>query len=224
MSTAQQRILAAAITCFAANGFEVGLREIGAEAGCSAALIVRHFGSKEALHQACDADVAAQIKQIKSQSIAGHDANAVMAQLADVQDYAGILGYVVHSLLAGGELARAFVDQMIEDAVEYIAEGERSGMIRPSRDPRARARYLAYSGLGAMLMQVRLEQADTTDLSALVRDVLQRQLMPSLELYTYGFFTGTRIFEEMLAAGYGTEPGTANPSAPPTPPAAEGDP
>lgn len=195
----------AAIACFGHSGFDVGLREIGAEAGFSAALIVRQFGSKDGLREACDAQVAAQIRRIKAESVTAHT-DALITQLAHVEDYADILGYVVQSLLAGGELARQLVEQMVADAVEYIAEGERSGLIRPSRDPVARARYLAYSGLGAMLMQLRFEHTDTTDLSALVRDILNRQLMPSVELYTYGFFTDSSIFDGMVAAGYGAPP------------------
>src|SRR5699024_2664685 len=148
------------------------LREIGTRAGYSAALIVRQFGSKDGLREACDAQVAAQIRRIKADSMTAAHAGTLMTQLAHVEDYADILGYVVQSLLAGGELARQLVEQMVTDAVEYIAEGERSGLIRPSRDSAARARYLAYSGLGAMLMQLRFEHTDTTDLSALVRDIL----------------------------------------------------
>lgn len=226
MSSTRQQILQAAITAFGHSGFDVGLREIGAQAGYSAALIVRQFGSKDGLREACDAEVAAQIRRIKADSMTAAHSGTLITELAHVQDYAGIVGYVVQSLLAGGELARQLVEQMVADAVDYIAEGERSGLIRPSRDPSARARYLAYSGLGAMLMQLRFEQTDTTDLSALVRDILDRQLMPSMELYTYGFFADTSIFDGMVAAGYGAPPkhsGTTGSTSTP-PPAAEGDP
>ena len=202
MSSTRERILAAAVTCFARDGFDVGLREIGAEAGFSAALVVRHFGSKDGLRQACDDHVAGVIRQVKQQSAASSDMRYVLTQLAQIDTYADILTYTVRSLMTGGELAHQFVEQMIADAVDYLAEGERSGLIRPSPDPEGRARYITYSALGAVLVQIRNEYTDGDDLSTLFQDVLDRQLMPSVEIYTHGVFTDTRAEDALRAAGY----------------------
>lgn len=213
MSTTRDRILAAAVTCFARDGFDVGLREIGAEAGFSAALVVRHFGSKDGLRQACDDHVAGVIRQVKQQSAASSDMRYVLTQLAQIDTYADILTYTVRSLMTGGELAHQFVEQMIADAIDYLAEGERSGLIRPSAEPEGRARYITYSALGAVLVQIRNEYTDGDDLSTLFQDVLDRQLMPSVELYTHGVFTDTRVEDSLRSAGYGS----ADPTDPPDP-------
>ena len=218
MSTTREKILAAAITCFARDGFDVGLREIGAEAGFSAALVVRHFGSKDGLRRACDEHVAGIVREVKHESVATGDMRQVMVQLAQLDRYADVLTYTVRSLMTGGELAHQFVEQMIADSVAYFAEGERTGLIRPTADPQARARYLTYSGLGALLMQIRNEYADGDDLSTLFQGVLDRQLMPSVEVLTYGLFTDTRVADALHAAGYGSASptGPTNPDIPPT--------
>lgn len=223
MSTTRDRILAAAVTCFARDGFDVGLREIGAEAGFSAALVVRHFGSKNALRQACDEHVAGIVREVKHESVATGDMRQVLAQLAQVDAYADVLTYTVRSLMTGGELAHQFVEQMIADSVDYLAEGERTGLIRPTADPESRARYITYSGLGALLMQIRNEYRDGDDLSTLFQDVLDRQLMPSVEIYTHGLFTDTRVEDALRTAGYGSTNPT-NPTDPDIPPTDEGDP
>src|SRR5699024_7798536 len=238
VSTTRERILTAAVTCFGRAGFDVGLREIGAEAGFSAALVVRHFGSKDGLRQACDEHVAAIIRTTKHESVASGDMRHVLAQLAAVHEYAEVLAYTVRSLMTGGELAHRFVEQMVTDSIAYLAEAEQSVMIRPAADPEARARYITYSALGGLLMQLRNEYAEGDDLSTLFRDVLDRQLMPSVELYTHGLFTDTRVEDALRAAGYGTPPGdqsspdnqtaadgpsAAAPTDPDIPPTPEGD-
>jgi AcrR family transcriptional regulator len=51
----RERILDAAMACFAANGFAASIRAIAGEAGVSAALVIHHFGDKAGLRRACDA-------------------------------------------------------------------------------------------------------------------------------------------------------------------------
>lgn len=223
MSTTKDRILTAAVACFGRAGFDVGLREIGAEAGFSAALVVRHFGSKDDLRRACDQHVAGIIRHVKQQSATSPDMRYVLTQLAQIDTYADILTYTVRSLMTGGELAHQFVEQMIADAIDYLAEGERSGLIRPSADPEGRARYITYSALGAVLVQIRNEYTDGDDLSTLFQDVLDRQLMPSVEIYTHGLFTDTRVEEAMHTAGYGS-PGNGKAAPDHQPPAGDNTP
>ena len=80
--TAAARIRQAAIIRFAQDGFGVGLRTIAADAGVTAGLITHHFGSKEGLRQACDAEVLRLTDQAKRESTVLGGAVNVMAQLA----------------------------------------------------------------------------------------------------------------------------------------------
>lgn len=222
MSSTRDRILAAAVTRFARDGFDVGLREIGAEAGFSAALVVRHFGSKDALRQACDEHVAAVVRQSKMDSVNDAGLTSVLTQLAQVDEYADLLGYTVRSLIAGGELAQKFVEQMVADAIEYLSEGERTGLTKPSRDPEARARYLTYANLGALILQLQTEHPDLSDIRPVFQEVLDRQVAPAVEVYTEGLFADSRILDMLADAGYtAAEPAPA--STPRTAPHTDGE-
>jgi hypothetical protein len=41
---------------------------------------------------------------------------------------------------------------MIDDAENYLDEGVRAGTLKPSRDPEARAKFLAITGGGGFLV------------------------------------------------------------------------
>lgn len=202
VTTTRERILTAAIACFGREGFAVGLREIGAEAGFSAALIIRHFGSKDGLRAACDASVRAQIVTAKNDIIVEGGGRTILQHLAYTEDYADLTAYVMQSLLDGGELARVFIDDMVADAEQYIADAESAGLMRPSRQPKARARYLTYAGLGAVLLQLTSLAQRPADLTTSLRSIMEEQLVPMLELYTEGIFTDRRYLDAVLEAGY----------------------
>lgn len=200
MGTTYDRILEAAVICFGRDGFDVGLREIGAEAGFSAALVVRHFGSKDGLRRACDEHIRAEIVRVKEDHIVEQDGRSVLAHLAHLDEYTHITAYVVQSLLDGGTLARSLIEHMVTDASNYMASGERAGLIRPSRDSQARARYLTYAGLGAMLMQLKFAE-ESVDAVGLLRAVMDQQMLPMLEVYSEGLFTDGRYLDALLEAG-----------------------
>ena len=52
-----------------------------------------------------------------------------------------MMAYLVRSMQAGGELAKTLWRTMIDNAEEYLEEGVRAGTLKPSRDPKARAKY-----------------------------------------------------------------------------------
>ena len=59
--------------------------------------------------------------------------------------------------------------RMIENAEEYMAEGVRAGTIKPSRDPHARAKYLAITAGGGLLLYFQMHE-NPTDIRAVLRD------------------------------------------------------
>ncbi|WP_175285938.1 TetR/AcrR family transcriptional regulator [Brachybacterium squillarum] len=150
-------LLRAAIGRFSREGFGAPLRAIAADAGVSAALLVKRYGSKEALHEAADEAVLEWIRRVKSESIGSAARGTLMLTLPAAQREASVLlGYIVHAVLDGGALGRHLLDQMVTDAEGYIAEAVAQGLARPSRDERARARYLVQSGLGSLLVSTLL--------------------------------------------------------------------
>jgi AcrR family transcriptional regulator len=197
--TAAARIRDAAIEQFGQHGFGVGLRAIAEAAGVSAALVIHHFGSKEGLRKACDDYVAEEIRISKSDAMQSNDPATWLTQLAEIEDYAALTAYLVRSLQTGGELALMLWQQMIDNAGEYMAEGVRAGTIKPSRDPQARAKYLAITGGGGLLLYIQMHE-NPTDLRVVLRDYARDMLLPALEIYTEGLMADRTMYDAFLAA------------------------
>lgn len=206
------RIRDAAVDRFAHEGFDASVRSIATDAGVSPGLVIQRFGSKDGLHAACDEYVLAWIAAAKHASMDRVAAGGFLQTLAEVDDYAPLLGYVIASLRAGGEVARTFVDQMIADAQGYTREAVAQGLIKPSVDEDARVRYLVLSSLGAMLLSLSLKQRDDDfDHAAAARTFLDEQYLPMIELYAQGLMTDRRMLDDYLQY-VGDPPGAATPA------------
>jgi AcrR family transcriptional regulator len=197
--TAAARIRDAAIEQFGQHGFGVGLRTIAEAAGVSAALVIHHFGSKEGLRKACDDYVAEEIRSSKSEALTSNDPANWLGQLAEIESYAALTGYVVRSLQTGGELATMLWHRMIENAEEYFADGVRAGTIKPSRDPHARAKFLAITSGGGLLLYIQMHETPT-DLRAVLRDYARDMVLPALEIYTEGLMADRTMYDAFLTA------------------------
>lgn len=197
--TAAARIRDAAIEQFGEHGFGVGLRAIAEAAGVSAALVIHHFGSKEGLRKACEDHIAEKIRNTKSEAIQSNDPATWFAQLAEIEDYAPLMAYLVRSMQTGGDLANMMWRRMIDNAEGYMEEGVRAGRIKPSRDPQARAKYLAITGGGGFLLYIQMHDTPT-DLRAVLRDYSRDMILPALEVYTEGLLTDRTMYDAFLAA------------------------
>lgn len=201
--TAKARIRDAAIRRYAADGMDAPLRVIAADAGVSAGLILHHFGSRAGLRQACDEYVLEQIRRNKSSVLGSDEApGALLAQMAQVEQYAPLVGYVLRCLQAGGKLASDFVNQLVDDAIVYVEDAVRAGTVRPSRDPEGRARVLVEMAVGALLLQLpaRQEHLDLDELPVWLRAYTERIMLPLLEMFTEPLFTDSSFLDAYLAA------------------------
>lgn len=196
--TAVARIRDAAIEQVGQHGFNVGLRAIAKAAGVSAALVIHHFGSKDGLLQACDDYIVEVIRETKSESLKSADATSWFAHMAEIESYAPIMAYLVRSMQAGGSLARTFWQRMIDNAEEYLEEGVRAGTLKPSRDPKARARFLGVNNGGGFLLYLQMHD-NPTDLRVVLRDYAEDMVLPALELYTNGLMADSSMYEAFLA-------------------------
>jgi AcrR family transcriptional regulator len=197
--TAAARIRDAAIEQFGEHGFGVGLRAIAEAAGVSAALVIHHFGSKDGLRKACDDYIAEQIRSSKSEALSSNDPATWFAQIAEIEAYAPLMAYLVRSMQAGGDLAKMLWHRMIENAEGYMEDGVRAGTIKPSRDPHARARYLAITGGGGFLLYLQMHNTPT-DLRAVLRDYSRDMILPALEVYSEGLMADKTMYDAFLAA------------------------
>lgn len=191
------RIRDAAIEQFGEHGFSVGLRAIADSAGVSAALVIHHFGSKEKLRIACDAYIAEVVREAKSETLQASDPAQWLGQMSEIESYAPLMAYLVRSLQSGSELAKTFWRTMVDNAEQYLDEGVRAGTLKPSRDPRARSRYLAISGGGGFLMYLQMHD-NPTDLRAVLRDYGEEMMLPALEIYTQGLIADPGIYDAFL--------------------------
>lgn len=187
------RIRAVAIKRFGRSGFAVSLRQIAKDAGVSAGLIVHHFGSREGLEKACDELVADGVRERKEIAASNADAGTILSQLMAIDEVAPQAVYLLRRLQAGGHHAREIMDSLIDDSYDYIESGVANGTIRPSRDPWARAKYLALTSIGGLVLQLTLHgDLDDPDLdpSETLRSLVHLSTGPALELYSETFFTG----------------------------------
>ncbi|ORV06359.1 TetR/AcrR family transcriptional regulator [Mycobacterium celatum] len=196
--TATARIRDAAIELFGQQGFGVGLRAIADAAGVSAALVIHHFGSKDGLRKACDDYVAEEIRSEKSEAVRSNDPATWFAQMAEIESYAPLMAYLVRSMSSGGDLAKMLWRRMIDNTEEYLEEGVRAGTIKPSRDPQARAKYLAITGGGGFLLYLQMHETPT-DLRAVLRDYARDMVLPALEVSTEGLMADRTMYDAFLA-------------------------
>lgn len=196
--TARARIRDAAITSFAATGFDATVRQIATQAGVSAGLVIHHFGSKDGLRAACDAEVLRRIFELKSDTLRMSPSQSI-ARIAQLDEFGATLGYTLRSVQEGGELGRAFLRSMIDDARAYTADAVEAGLVLPSADPEARVEVLVTQSLGGMLLQLALRgQTDFSKGGELIRSVSERSTFALLELYTQGLLADSSLLDEYI--------------------------
>lgn len=192
------RIRDAAIEQIGEHGFGVSVRTIAGAAGVSPGLVIHHFGSKDGLRRACDDYIAEEIRSGKSETLQSSDPATWFAAMAEIEAYASLMAYLVRSMQSGGQLATMLWRRMIDNAEGYIEDGVRAGTIKPSTNPRARARFLALSGGGGFLLYLQLHDTPT-DLRAVLRDYAHDMMWPAIELYTDGLMTERTMYDAFLA-------------------------
>lgn len=188
--TARERIRDAAIACFADAGVDgTSVRTIATAADVSPALVIHHFGSKDALRVACDRHVADTIRANKSEAMAQGTGIDPLAAMRDAADGPPVTRYLARTLGDGSPHVAALLDELVEDAVVYTEQGVASGALRPTSDPRGRAAVLVAWSLGALVLHEHVARLTGADLAAgLDPDQLQGYLAPALEIMT-GIFT-----------------------------------
>ncbi len=197
--TTRARIRDAAVLRFGADGFRASVRAVATDAGVSPGLVIHHYGSKDKLREACDEHVLREIRRAKLDALVEGPAGRFLEYLATAEQFAPVFAYVMRSLQHGGVLAKTFVDHMVDDTVEYLAAGVEAGVIRPSRDEQARARYLVLGSLGAGLLSLTLEPSgEPGDVAATMRRYYEANALPALEVFTEGLLTTRRMLDAYL--------------------------
>jgi AcrR family transcriptional regulator len=196
--TARARIRDAAVQTFGTAGFDASVRAVAAAAGVSPGLVIHHFGSKEGLRAACDEHVLRRVREAETDAFTQHSPGEWLAQLAVLDEFAPMVGYLLQTLLAGGHLAATLLERMAKDAESYLADAVAAGTMKPSRDPAARASFLVDVGIGAVLSFVLRHPPADGDYRTTLRRYAEVNSLPALELYTQGLLTDSSLLDAYL--------------------------
>ncbi|GAB3048590.1 TetR family transcriptional regulator [Sediminivirga luteola] len=199
-SDTRTRILEAAVDRFGRDGFGASLRAIAADAGVSAAAVMKHFGSKESLHRECDAHVLAVISAYKTEAMKSADLGAtLMTQMARMEEFQPLIRYTMRSFLAGGDVARNLLEDMRSRALTWMAEGVKAGHLKPSRNEELRVKLTFSISIGWMVQSVLAAEKDLGELDAdFWARTFDEMLMPALELYAEGLFADRTLLEHYM--------------------------
>ncbi|MGR0220469.1 TetR family transcriptional regulator [Agromyces sp. ZXT2-6] len=209
-ATTASRIRDAAVARFGAGGFaRTSVRDIAADAGVSPGLVIHHFGSKEGLRRACDEWMVGQLMGEKSRLGDTSVASSIREWLDDPGRFRGYLDYVAMMLADGTEGGARLFDLILGETRAMLAEGVASGAMHESSDPELRALLVTVYGLAPLLLRDHLART----LGAPLDDAatVRRMTLPTLELYTHGMYTDSRILDAARAAIADAGAGHASP-------------
>ncbi|MEV6268294.1 helix-turn-helix domain-containing protein [Kribbella sp. NPDC051936] len=158
--TARARIRDAAIKLFGERGIEgASIRDIAAEAGVSSGLVRHHFGSKEALREACDKYAKERMLQIGSELTRDGDLTGLDPLVLHPLAFPLQL-YLVRSMMDGSETATA----LFLEGVDAVEEWTTSFGIDP-KDRRGYAAALAAIKLSVFVFREQVSTALGEDIT-----------------------------------------------------------
>lgn len=164
--TARARIRDAAITRFAADGVAAtSIRAIAAEAGVSPALVIHHFGSKDELRHACDVHVAGIIRAGKREAMGAGPGFDPLAAMRSARQDVPLTKYLARTVIDGTPHVAALIDEIVSDAVTYMADGVTAGTLRSTAYPYERTAILTIWSLGALVLHEHLHRLLGVDLT-----------------------------------------------------------
>ncbi|NDZ96308.1 TetR/AcrR family transcriptional regulator [Streptomyces sp. SID6673] len=202
--TTRARLRDTAIEVFARDGFSATVRAIAEAAHVSPALVIHHFGSKEKLRAECDEHVLRRTREVNESSIERRPGapafDGILAKMDSMDEDGPRIVYLIRSLQAGGDMARQLLDHLADDAEETFRGGVAAGTIRPSRDEKARARYMVAQSMGALLVDVVMHPPDDwSDAGAILRSYVDRVVIPATEMAVHGVMADDSLLDAVLA-------------------------
>lgn len=186
----RDRILDAALARFASQGVDgTSLKVIAEDAGVSQALIVHHYGTKEALREACDDLVLGTIReQMRIAAAEGKQMDVLEAFRRRQQEHASALPYLGRVLADGNPSADRFVDELAEEMVRTTQEYVDNGIYVPSEYPRERALVFLIWSLGAVALHGHVKRLLGADVAGEPAALLP-YLKGATELLVGGLYT-----------------------------------
>ncbi|TDW15111.1 TetR/AcrR family transcriptional regulator [Kribbella kalugense] len=184
--TARARIRDAAIRLFGERGIEgASIRDIAAEAGVSSGLVRHHFGSKEALRDACDHYAKDRMIQIGAELTQNGDLTGLDPLTLHPIAFPLQL-YIVRSMMDGSETATA----LFLEGVDAVEDWTVSYGINP-KDRRGYAAALAAIKLSVFILRDQVSKALGEDITTL--EGYNRIGQALMEVFTIPLLTPEQI-------------------------------
>ncbi|GAA3146308.1 TetR/AcrR family transcriptional regulator [Nonomuraea roseoviolacea] len=163
--TARARIREAALRQFGELGFErATIRGIAETAGVSSGLVRHHFGSKEALREACDEFLVKTLRRVRDATFDDPmltRANPVaMAQAA----FGPYQPYLVRALVEGR--AEPLFDEMVRAGEQWLAEADAERADPPFADRKARATVSTAMALAVTILHRHVSRSLGVDVAS----------------------------------------------------------
>lgn len=153
--TARARIREAALKHFAEEGYErATIRAIAQTAGVSPGLLRHHYGSKEALRQACDEYVFETLHRLNAELMEDLGRAAALRRASERFDR-----YVARSLADGSATAGAIFDEMVTSTGQWLARADEARSDPPVVDRRIRAALVTAMAAGISLLHEHVSRA-----------------------------------------------------------------
>ncbi|PSK95371.1 TetR family transcriptional regulator [Murinocardiopsis flavida] len=213
--TARARIRDAAMQQFGEHGFaRATIRGIAEAAGVSSGLVRHHFGSKQALREACDAHLTKLIRALNADA-RSFPAVGPRAPSTAMRPYER---YLARALTEGA--ACAVFDDMVTLSESWQVEADAAQSVPPETDPRVRATIGTAMALAIPVLRSHISRGlgvDTTEPEG------ERLLLRALvDIYSHPIL-GTDEAAEIRAALDGTPPHPPRPGTGPAPADARSD-
>lgn len=197
--TARARIRDAAIAAFGRNGFDtVSMRTIADDAGVSAALIVHHFGDKQALRTACDDYVVNVFTDENHELIDAPATDRIRTALNDLERYGPFIDYLGRMLVDGSPAADRLFDGILAGTRTMLDDQREAGLLMPMSDHEMTTLLIVLMGLGPVVMRAQIARALGQD--HLSPAGLLRATLPTMELLTHGIYATDAFLEGARAA------------------------
>lgn len=197
--TTRARIRNAAIEAIGAHGFErASMRMIAEAAGVSPALVVHHFGDKNALRAACDAHVVAMLTAEQGDERGSAPTiESIQAAMSDLDAYGPALDYLARMLSDDSAATDELFDGILRGTSAMLDEQTAAGIMRPTSDPHGMALLLTVFGLAPLVLRRQFARAIGEE--TLTPAGLARITVPLLEMLTHGLYRDDAILRAAKA-------------------------
>lgn len=180
--TARARIRDAAMRHFGEHGFErATIRGIAETAGVSSGLVRHHYGSKQALREACDAYLVKMVRKLNERVRAdpgAPDVNYVATARAAVGPYQP---YLARALAEGS--AGPLFDEMVQMSEQWLADIDRNRPDPPTVDRKVRATVVTAMALAITVLHQHVSRGMGVDVYSREGDLLLAKTL--LDIYSH---------------------------------------